>query len=342
MRNLLQPLTIKNITLQNRLIMPPLATEKSSAEGKVSKALLDFYKEKSEGGLVSLFIIEHSYVRKDGKASAYQLSVAENSDVSGLKELSAAIHRNGSKAVMQINHAGSAASADITGSQPVGPSAAANPRKGGTPRALTQQEISGIVTAFADAARRVKEAGFDGVEIHSAHGYLLNQFYSPLTNKRVDAYGGDVFGRIQIHLEVIAAARKAVGEDYPILLRLGASDYAQGGSTIMDSQAAAKAFEQAGVNVIDVSGGFCGYTVPGNDGYGYFSPLSFAIKEAIALPVILTGGITKAQEAEDLLLRGAADLIGVGRAILKDSQWAKKELSGLIRTEGIHFQQFLQ
>ena len=301
MQYLLRPLTIKNLTLKNRLKMPPLATEKSSAEGKVSKELLDFYKEKSDGGLISLFIIEHSFVRKDGKASAFQLSIADDGDVIGLKELSSVIHQNGSKAVVQINHAGSAGSEEVTGSKPVGPSAVTNPRKGITPRALSQQEIKDIVTAFADAARRVKDAGFDGVEIHSAHGYLLNQFFSPLTNKRTDEYGGDVFGRIRIHLEVIEAVREAVGEGYPILLRLGAGDYMEGGSTAKDSQEAAKAFQKAGVDIIDVSGGFCGYTVPGNDGYGYFSPLSLAIKEAVALPVILTGGITRAKEAEELL-----------------------------------------
>ena len=192
-----------------------------------------------------------------------QLSIADDNIVQDLKELANIIHKNGSKAVMQINHAGSAASKDVTGYEPVGPSAIANPRKGNVPKELTKSEIKIIIGEFVNAALRTKEAGFDGVEIHSAHGYLLNQFFSPLTNKRTDEYGGDLQGRIKIHLEIIKAVRDAVGDDFPILLRLGASDYMEGGSTIEDSKIAALEFENAGIDVLDISGGFCGYTVPG-------------------------------------------------------------------------------
>ena len=241
----------------------------------------------------------------------------------GLKKLADVIHKNGSKCVMQLNHAGSAALEEVIGSTPVGPSAIRNPRKGELPRELTQGEIAEIVEAFQAAARRTKEAGFDGVEIHSAHGYLLNQFFSPLSNKRTDQYGGNLRNRIRIHLEVIEAVRLAVGADFPLLLRLGASDYMDGGSTIEDSKIAAQEFAKAGVDILDISGGFSGYAGPGLQGQGYFSPLTQAIKEVVSIPVILTGGITKAQAAEQLLVAGKADLIGVGRAILNDSKWAE-------------------
>ena len=204
-----------------------------------------------------------------------------------------------------------------------------NPRKGGIPKELTKKEIKDIIKNFNDAARRVKEAGFDGVEIHSAHGYLLNQFFSPLTNKRTDEYGGDLLGRIKIHLEIIKAVRDAVGDDFPILLRLGASDYMEGGITIEDSKIAALEFEKAGVDILDISGGFCGYSVPSLTGQGYFSPLTEAIKEVVSIPVILTGGITEVNAAEKLLSTGKADLIGVGRAIYKDSSWAEKAIKSL-------------
>jgi 2,4-dienoyl-CoA reductase-like NADH-dependent reductase (Old Yellow Enzyme family) len=230
---------------------------------------------------------------------------------------------------MQLNHAGSAASEEWTGTQPVGPSPAANPRKGNIPRELTREEIDNIVKAFQAAARRTKEAGFDGVEIHSAHGYLLNQFFSPLTNKRTDEYGGDVHKRIRIHLQVIEAVRSVVGEDFPILLRLGASDFAEGGTTLEDSILAAREFEKAGVSILDISGGFSGYTVPGLTGQGYFAPLTEAIKQSVSIPIILTGGITEAQAAEQLLVDGKADLIGVGRAIFKDSKWAERAINSL-------------
>lgn len=326
---LIRPLQVGNLTLSNRLVMPPMATSKAEADGKISKDILEYYDEKSRGGYLSLIIIEHSFINQQGKASNQQLSVSDNNDVKGLKELSDIIHNNGSKAVMQINHAGSAAKSEVTGTDAVGPSAVLNPRSGIVPVELTQAGIEEVINAFKDAAVRVKEAGFDGVEIHSAHGYLLNQFFSPLTNKRKDQYGGDVYNRIRIHLQIIKAVREVVGEEFLILLRLGASDYTEGGSTIEDSKIAAKEFEKAGVGILDISGGFNGFTVPGFVGRAYFELLTKAIKEVVAIPVILTGGITEAQVAEELLVDETADLIGVGRAIYADSKWAKKAIESL-------------
>jgi NADPH2 dehydrogenase len=331
MAELLKPLQAGPLWLKNRLVMPPMATAKSEPDGKVSQALLDYYAEKSRGGYIALIIIEHSFIAPEGKASSNQLSIADDGAMDGLKKLASVIQQNGSKAVMQINHAGSRAEMEITGLPPVGPSAMENPRTAnGTPLELTQDGIADIVSAFAKAADRVKRAGFDGVEIHSAHGYLLNQFFSPLSNKRTDGYGGNVNNRIRIHLEVIEAVRKAVGDDFPILLRLGAADYIDGGNTAQDSAAAARGFEKAGVHVMDVSGGFCGYTIPGGSTQqGYFSPLSEAVKKAVSIPVILTGGITEAAAAERLLAEGKADLTGVGRAILNDSDWARHAIESL-------------
>jgi NADPH2 dehydrogenase len=327
MSHLLQALQVRSLALPNRLVMPPMATAKAGSDGAVSQDILDYYKEKSEGGYLSLVIIEHSFIQLAGKASEQQLSIADDSTIAGYKKLADIIHRNGSKGIMQISHAGSSADKKITGITPVGPSAVSNPRKGSTPCELTTQQIAEIVTAFKNAALRVKEAGFDGVEIHSAHGYLLNQFFSPLTNQRKDEYGGTVLNRIRIHLEVIAAVRAAVGDDFPILLRLGASDFTPGGTTIEDSLVAAKEFEKAGVDMLDISGGFCGYTIPGgNEEQGYFAPLTAAIKNVVDIPVILTGGVTEVQAAEKLLAEGKADLIGVGRAVLKDSQWAQRAI----------------
>lgn len=331
MSYLLKTLENNNLSLKNRLVMPPMATAKSEDSGRLNKHLLDYYEEKSRGGYISLIIIEHSFVSIEGKASNKQLSIAEDSFIEDLKELADIIHKNGSKAVMQINHAGSATSKDVTGVDPVAPSAVPNPRvQGGiTPKELSAEEIKNIIESFKAAAVRVKKAGFDGVEIHSAHGYLLNQFFSPLTNKRTDEYGGNLEGRIKIHIDIIKAVREAVGNDYPILLRLGASDYMEGGSTIEDSKAAAQDFERAGIDVIDISGGFCGYAGSGSTDQGYFSPLTEAIKSVVSIPVILTGGITEPFAAEKLLAEGKADLIGVGRAILKDSSWAQKAIESL-------------
>ncbi len=326
MSYLLKPLKVRSMTMANRLVMPPMATAKAGPDGKVSQALLDYYAEKSRGGYLSLIIIEHSYIVPEGKASENQLSVSDDTVIPGLRKLADVIHRNGSRAAMQINHAGSAAQKEVTGTTPLAPSAVANPRRGDMPREMSRTEIREVVLAFKNAARRVKEAGFDAVEVHSAHGYLLNQFLSPLTNKRMDEYGGDIANRIRIHLQVIEAVRSEVGPDFPVQVRLGASDYTEGGTTIEHSQSASRAFEKSGVDIIHISGGFVGYTPPGLTGQGYFAPLSEAIKSVVSIPVILTGGITEIEAAEKLLAENKADLIGVGRAVLQDSNWAKRAI----------------
>ncbi len=335
MTYLLEPVKVRSMNLANRLVMPPMATAKAEPDGKVSRALLDYYAEKSRGGYISLIIIEHSFIAPEGKASENQLSVSNDAMVPGLRKLADVIHRNGSRAALQINHAGSAALKEVTGTTPLAPSAIANPRRGDMPREMSRKEIGDIVHAFQEAGRRAREAGFDAVEIHSAHGYLLNQFLSPLTNKRTDKYGGNISNRIRIHLKVIEAVRSAVGPDFPIQMRLGASDFTEGGTTIEDSKVAARALEKAGVDIIHISGGFVGYTPPGLAGQGYFAPLSEAIKSVVSIPVILTGGITEIEAAEKLLAEKKADLIGVGRAILLDSTWAERAIESLRAKEDL-------
>lgn len=329
MSNLLKSLQIKNLKLKNRLVMPPIATSKADPEGRVSQEILDYYDEKSKGGYISLIIVEHAYISKEGQYSERQLSVTDDTSIEGLKKLANVIHNNGSRAIMQINHAGSATNQELTGHQPVGPSAIPHPRRGNLARELSVEEIKIIIEQFKDAAVRVKKAGFDGVEIHGVHGFLLNQFLSPLTNKRTDAYGGDVFKRVRIYKEIIEAIINELGRDFPIFVRLSVTDHMEGGLTIEDSKLAAQELEKSGLAGLHVSGGFCGYTPPNSGEEGYFSAFSQAIKSVVALPVILTGGITRPSVAEDLLASGKADLIGVGRAIMNDSNWAKNTIEAL-------------
>src|SRR3712207_2321852 len=200
------PIIINQMQLKNRLVMPPMATSKSD-NGRVSQALLDYYQEKSAGGYLGLIITEHSYVTIAGKASAGQVSIADDSDVAGLKKLVAVVHGNDSKIIAQISHAGSATNSEITGKEVLSASAVINTgmtsRNTEVPTAMSKAQIAEVIEAFAAAARRAKEAGYDGVEIHSAHGYLLNQFYSPLTNHRKDEYGGTLENRLRIHKEII-------------------------------------------------------------------------------------------------------------------------------------------
>lgn len=328
------PIKINHLELHNRLVMPPMATAKSDPRGAVTKELCNYYDEKSRGNYIGLIIAEHSYISREGKAKAGQLSIAEDCDIAGLKRLVCVIHQNQSKVMAQINHAGGAAKSQITGKNVFSASAVRMPNaltNEPLPMEMSHADIEKVKGDFVGAAVRAKKAGFDGVELHSAHGYLLNQFYSPLTNKRTDEYGGDtVHKRIRLHLEILRAVREAVGSDYPVALRLGACDYMDGGSTIEDSVIAAEEFEKAGVDLLDISGGFCGYVRPGAGGQGYFSEITEAVKKNVSVPVLLTGGITDVLAAEELLEQNKADLIGVGRTIMRDSGWAEAAVKSMM------------
>lgn len=328
---LFEELKAKNIYFKNRIIMPPMATSKADDKGHVSKDILDYYEEKTRDKIFSTMIVEHNYVEPLGNASNNQMSIADDSSIEGLNKLAKIIKDNGSNAVVQISHSGSSTNEDVIGESPVAPSAIKNPSnpKASQPRELTIEEIKEIEDKFADAAVRVKEAGFDGVEIHSAHGYLLDQFLSPLTNKRKDEYGGEIENRIKIHLEIIKKVREKVGGDYPIFLRLGAGDDMDGGLTQEDAVYAAKVFEKAGVDVLDISGGMCKFSIDDTSA-GFFDYLSKPIYDEVDIPVILTGGVKTGRDVEDILNRDVCDLVGIGRSVFKDSNWIKKEIKTLM------------
>lgn len=327
-----ESIKINNTVFKNRLVMPPMATAKSSCDGDVTDDLCEYYRLRAAGGCIGMIITEHTYFCQQGKASEGQVSASSDDKINGLKKLVSAIHSGGAKAVAQLNHAGSATSSAVTKMPLVSASAVLNPglKPGVTPEMpleLSKDQIIEIQDQFVAAALRVKEAGYDGIEIHSAHGYLLNQFYSPLTNKRDDEYGSqNIENRIRFHVEMYRKARKALGADYPIFIRLGGCDYMEGGSTIEDAVNASIILEKEGIDLIDISGGMCRFLRNDNSEPGYFSDMSSAVKKAVSIPVILTGGISSADQAERFLQEDAADLIGVGRPMMKDADWAVKNL----------------
>ena len=326
MKNIENKIKIGNLELDGRIIMPSVATYQCDENGMVTEKVCDYYAERARNSHVSLIITEHCYISMQGKAKKNQMSIAGDECIPGLKKLVDIIHENGAKVFAQINHAGSAAPVDVCQTIPVAPSSIILPVEprigdGQLPKELDKKEIEKIAIDFANAARRAKEAGYDGVEIHSAHSYLLNQLYSPLTNHRTEEYGGNIQTRLRIHKEVIRFVRKAVGQEYPISVRLGGCDYIDGGSTIEDSVIAAKLFEQEGINLLNISGGMCRYTRTGHTEPGYFKDMSAAIKAAVGIPVILTGGVKKMTDVEKLLEENVADLIGVGRELLKNPSW---------------------
>lgn len=321
MSNIRDTICINQMQLKNRLIMPPMAKSVCDGEGHVVQKLVDYYQEKSQSGYISMIITEHAYVSKEGKAGKGQMSLEKDSDIEGLKKIVDAIHQNDTKVIAQISHVGIEAKQGITGLEPMGPSSG---------KILDKDEIAVLVQKFVMAAERALKAGFDGVELHSAHRYLLNQFYSPLTNQREDEYGGSAENRIRIHLEIIREIRNRLDSDFPLLVRLGALDYQEGGSTLEDAVFAAKAFEEAGADAIDISGGMNGYIVKDRaKGQGYYTDVTEKIKEQVHVPVIMTGGITELKDADRIIREGKADLVGVGRAILKDSKWAENGFRSL-------------
>ena len=323
-----ESLKIKNLHIHNRIVMPPMASEKTE-DGRITPAHLRYYTKRCGSGGIGLVITEHMYIMPEGRASVGQINISDDESIEGLKSLTAAIHEGGSKVFAQINHAGFKAPEGIIGRKPVGPSAEAFTLRSGevvVPEELGPMQIKAICAAFAGAALRAKKAGYDGVEIHAAHGYLLCQFYSPLSNKRQDKFSGSgLETRVRMHLEVIKAVRQAVGEDYPVAIRMGGCDYMEGGSTIEDCVEACKLFEQAGIDIIDLSGGHCGFQPAGREGV-LFENMAKAVKAAVSVPIILTGGIVDGKEAQRLLNENVCDMVGIGRALLKDPDWAANQI----------------
>lgn len=324
MSRLFEPIAIHDLILKNRLVMPPMATAKADETGCVTDAVCAYYQERARYSKIGLIITEHSYVSQQGKAHPGQTSLAEEETIPGWRRLTDCVHQEGVRIFAQLSHAGTAASSQVTGQVPVGPSAICHPKQQKEiPVEMTVRQIQKTAQAFGEAARRAREAGFDGVEIHSAHGYLLNQFYSPLANHRSDDYGPQsVENRTRFHREVLQAVRRAAGEDFPVAVRLGGCDYQEGGSTLEDSTAACRILAESGTDLLHLTGGMNGFVRPGHQEPGYFQEMSRAARQAVQIPVLLTGGVTTLAQAQALLEQGAADLIGVGRAIFRDSHWA--------------------
>jgi 2,4-dienoyl-CoA reductase-like NADH-dependent reductase (Old Yellow Enzyme family) len=326
MPTLFEPLIAGRLTLKNRIVMPPMANDLASTEGEVSEALIAHYRRRSEG--VGLVIVEHSYVSRDGKLSSGQLGICDDALLKGLTSLVRSIHESGTPVCIQINHAGRKARSSICGVQPIGPSPIAAGESYEVPRELGEHEIQRLVGLFGEAAQRARRSGFDGVEIHGAHGFLLNQFASPLSNMRTDMYGGSFEKRIRFPLKVVEEVRRTVGSDFPLLYRLGAYD-GEGGSTIDECQAFVRRLVERGINMVDVSGGLIGSRPESIMPQGSFIPLAEEIRKAVNIPVIGVGGITDPRLADEVIRQGKVDLVAVGRALLADPDWALKAAEAL-------------
>jgi 2,4-dienoyl-CoA reductase-like NADH-dependent reductase (Old Yellow Enzyme family)/thioredoxin reductase len=334
MGKLFEPFKIGTMKLKNRIVMPPMGTNFSAEGGSVTKRLKNYYVERAKGG-VGLIIVEGAYVEPKGRGSVRQLAVDHNNKIPGLRELANAVRTNDAKVALQLFHGGRQSLSSVIGTQPVSASEVFCRLTRETPRALTVQEIRDVVEAFAEAARRAKEAGFDAVEIHGAHGYLINQFLSPLTNKRTDQYGGDVKGRARFLLEILERVRKKVGSGYPVLCRINGDDYIEGGITLEEAKATAKMLEAGSVDALHISGGIYDSPVPVTTApmalpRGNLVHLAAEIKEVVGVPVIAAGRINNPELAEEILRQGKADLVSMGRALLADPYLPRKAAAGAL------------
>ncbi len=322
MSKLFETTEINGMRLRNRFVRSATWEGMASPGGAVTPKLIDTMAALGRGG-VGLIISSHAYVRKEGQASPWQIGIYKDELIDELRDMTAAVHDVGGKIVLQLAHAGHFAAEVLTGTPPLVASdyagLATTPRK-----EMTVNDIGDLVDAFADAACRAKSAGFDGVQIHAAHGYLLSQFLSPAFNRRPDDYGGSIRNRSRIHLEILQAIRKVADDDFPVLIKLNCRDFAENGLSLEDSLIAAGLLADAGLDAIELSGGLLtgGKLSPSRsridseDKEAYFREELRAFKTQIRIPMILVGGIRSFGVADELVEAGAADYISMSRPFI--------------------------
>jgi 2,4-dienoyl-CoA reductase-like NADH-dependent reductase (Old Yellow Enzyme family)/thioredoxin reductase len=318
---LFEPGFIGTLRVKNRIIMSPMITHYATREGGVSEQQIDYYAARSKGG-AGIIVIENTYTNSHGPIG--RLLISSDAFIPGLSKLAEAIHKNGGKAVIELNiHRGR-----VDKEEPVSASAIPDPVTGIPCKALSTAEIEKLVNEFGESAGRAKEAGFDGIMIHGGNSYLVPQFLSTVTNKRTDEYGGDLQGRAKLAVDLAKIARMKTGPDYPIIYRLTVDERGDDGYTLSNGAIVCKWLEAAGVNAIDAvaSGRYhsaCLYIPP-----GYNAPRSMAIKKAVRIPVSAPGRIDSPALAERLLVEGAADFVTLGRALIADPEFANKAATG--------------
>lgn len=328
-----EPVALGPLTLGNRFVRSATWEGMAAEDGSVTEALIQTLVRLARGGL-GLVIAGHAYVAPQGQAGPWKLGVHDPAMRPGLTRLTGAVRAAGGKLVAQLAHAGLKAAVKLTGMAAVGPSDA----EGG--RAMTEAEIEVTVDAFAKAAHLCRESGFDAVQIHAAHGYLLSQFLSPYYNKRDDAYGGSLDRRAHFLLSVVRRVRLAVGPDYPILCKMNSEDFLPGGLSVDEAVVVAGLLKDAGLDILELSGGTADsgkFTPvrPGKikspDGEGYFKAAAARIKAAVDIPLILVGGIRSFEVARKLVADGVCDAVSLSRPLIREPELVNRWKSGDLR-----------
>ena len=329
--HIFEPMTIRRMTVKNRIVMTPMGTNYGEQNGEMSFLHINYYEQRAKGG-TGLLIVENASVDSpQGSNGTTQLRIDLDNYIPRLFKLCENVHKHGACIAIQLNHAGASAMSSRIGMQPVSASDVPSKAGGEIPRPLEKDEIMHIVKKYGEAAKRAQICGFDAVEIHAGHSYLISQFLSPLTNKRTDEFGGSVENRTRFCRMVIEEVRKQVGPFFPIMLRLSADELMEGGNTLEDTLEYLE-YVQDEVDIFDVSCGLNGsiqYQIDANymkDGWRSYMPK--AVREKFGKPCISMGNIRNPKVAEQILADGDADLIGMGRGLIAEPAWVNKVATG--------------
>lgn len=326
-KKIFEPLTIRRMTMKNRIMMTPMGTNYGEQSGEMSFLHINYYEQRAKGGTGLIMVENASVDSPEGSNGTTQLRIDHDNYLPRLFKLTETIHKHGTCIGIQINHAGASAQSARTNMQPVSASDVPSKAGGEIPRPLAKDEILRIVKKYGEAAKRAQVAGFDCVEIHAGHSYLLSQFLSPTTNKRTDEFGGSAENRARFAKLVVEEVRKQVGPFFPIFVRISADEKAEGGNTLEDTLDYLQYFQEE-VDVFDVSCGLNSslqYQIDAN--YlpdGWRSYMAKTVKERYGKPCVTTGNIRDPKVANDILEKGDADIIGMGRGLIADPEWVNK------------------
>jgi 2,4-dienoyl-CoA reductase-like NADH-dependent reductase (Old Yellow Enzyme family) len=337
MNALFEQTSISGMKLANRFVRSATWEGMATEEGACTPELIDLLTDLARGG-VGLIITGHAYVSQEGQAAPQQLGAYSDALMPGLQAMAKAVHENGGRIAIQLAHAGFFAHARLTGQAPLAPSnlegAAKSPR-----REMTVEDIRNVVKSYGAAAKRAQSAGFDGVQIHSAHGYLLSQFLSPAFNRRTDEYGGEIGHRARALVEVLREIRQTVGRDYPVLIKMNCRDFIENGLELEDSLKVGNMMVLEGIDAIELSGGVLvgGKLSPSRMGIkseekeAYFQNEARAFKKNVNIPLILVGGNRSFEVAERLINQGVADYISMSRPFIREPALINRWKAGDLR-----------
>jgi len=335
MSRLFEPSTINSLQLPNRIVRSATYEGMAGPDGSCTEALTRKMEELAEGG-VGMIVTSHAFVSPEGRARPFQLGVHDDSMTSGLGKMAGAVRAKGAKILLQLAHGGVQADAKSTGLPAMGPSDFERPDKVRA-REMTAYDILRLHTAYEEAARRAQEAGFDGVQIHAAHNYLLSEFLSPFFNRRTDAYGGSLENRARFLVETAAAVRRKTGRNFTILVKINSEDFRPDGFRREEMFRVAEMLAEAGIDAVEMSGGgpYSGDMIPSRKGMlvteddeVYYREAAVAYKKEVDLPLVLVGGIRSVGVAENLVESGVADYVALSRPLIREPGLARRWREG--------------